>query len=125
MASAKLLKQPAAAVAFLHTLPKRFHDVRLYNMAMQVGQRAAARGDGRGTVVQPDTAGTPEAAYLPRGLSPSPFRPAPCSPRVCREARNFPRAVTIPTLARLIPVTFPVTLPPAGLRVWARLPAGC
>lgn len=36
MTSAKLLRQPVAAVAFLHALPKRFHDVRLYNMVIQV-----------------------------------------------------------------------------------------
>ena len=36
MQSAKLHRQPSAAVGFLHALPKRFHDVRLYNMALQV-----------------------------------------------------------------------------------------
>lgn len=36
MDSCKLYKQGAAAVAFLHALPKRFHDIRLYNMVLQV-----------------------------------------------------------------------------------------
>ena len=36
MMSARQLRQPTAAVAFLHALPKRFHDVRLYNMTLQV-----------------------------------------------------------------------------------------
>ncbi|GAX74542.1 hypothetical protein CEUSTIGMA_g1991.t1 [Chlamydomonas eustigma] len=36
MTSAKHHKQPAAAVAFLRALPRKFHDIRLYNMVLQV-----------------------------------------------------------------------------------------
>ena len=36
MNSAELHRRPAAAVGFLHALPRRFHDVRLYNMVLQV-----------------------------------------------------------------------------------------
>ncbi len=43
MHSAKTHKQPAMAVAFLHALPKRFHDVRLYNMALQVRMHTDVR----------------------------------------------------------------------------------